>query len=196
MSDYNRDSALQKLLEGNARFMADRPQAWQAGSERRKELAPRVQPFACIVTCSDPRVSPEIVFDQSVGDLFAVRLAGNPVTDEVIASVEFAIAVFDVPLVVVMGHTQCAAVQAALQESRHPSAYMRTLLSHFSPACTTAQQASSNGDDLLTHAIRENARQGVKELVRRSESIAAAATSSRVNILSALYELHSGQVVW
>lgn len=196
MSDHHRDSALQRLREGNERFVSDRPQVWQAGRERRQELSVRAQPFACIVTCSDPRVSPEIVFDQSVGDLFVVRLAGNPVTDEIIASVEFAIAVFDVPLVVVMGHTQCAAVQAALQESRHPSAYMRTLLSHFSPACTTAQQASSIGEDLLTRAIRENARQGVKELVRRSEIIAAATATGRVNIHSALYELHSGQVLW
>jgi carbonic anhydrase len=117
----DRDQALARLRDGNARFVAGEPQAWNCGPERRKELAATgQQPIACIVTCSDARVSPELVFDQSLGDLFVVRLAGNVVTTEAAASVEYAVEHLHVPVVVVLGHTQCDAVKAALDADDAP----------------------------------------------------------------------------
>ena len=113
-------AALERLKEGNARFAGDRPAAKDQGSKRRAELARGQRPFAVIITCSDSRVPPETVFDQGLGDLFVIRLAGNVVDTAAVGSVEYAVAHLHVPLVVVLGHEECGAVQAGARWQAAP----------------------------------------------------------------------------
>jgi len=193
----SRDQALARLRDGNARFVAGEPQAWNCGQERRQELATAgQQPIACIVTCSDARVSPEILFDQSLGDLFVVRLAGNVVTTEVSASVEYAVEYLQVPVVVVLGHTQCGAVRAALDASDSQAGPMSTLISRLRPAIESVKAKGFSEGEVYSAAINENARLGAEELLRDSRTIEEAVSSGRVTLLSAVYDLTGGTVHW
>src|SRR5439155_16101250 len=107
-------AAWQKLKEGNARFVSDRLAARQIGEERRARLAKGQQPFAVVLSCADSRVVPELLFDQGLGDVFVVRVAGNIADKAMLGSIEYAVEHLHVPLVVVLGHESCGAVQAAL----------------------------------------------------------------------------------
>jgi carbonic anhydrase len=193
-----RDEALVRLRDGNARFVAGEPQAWNAGSERRQELAAVGQhPIACIVTCSDARVPPEILFDLSLGDLFVVRLAGNVVTPEAAASVEYAVEHLRVPVVVVLGHTQCGAMKAALETGdRETAGPMGPLLARLRTAIQSVRAKGFAETDLYPAAINENARLGAEELLRSSRVVDEAAQSGRVTLLSAVYDLSDGTVHW
>lgn len=194
----DRDEALARLREGNARFVAAEPQAWNADALMRQKLAAEGQhPLACIVTCSDARVVPEILFDQSVGDLFVVRLAGNVVTPEAAASVEYAVEHLRVPVVVVLGHTQCGAMQAALEAGNaETSGPMGALLSPLRRAIESVRAKGFAEADLYQAAINENARLGAEELLRSSRVVDEAAQSGRVTLLSAVYDLADGTVHW
>ncbi|MCX6600507.1 MAG: carbonic anhydrase [bacterium] len=194
----DRDEALARLRDGNARFVASEPQAWNAGSERRQELAAVGQhPIACIVTCSDARVPPEILFDQSLGDLFVVRLAGNVVTPEVAASVEYAVEHLRVPVVIVLGHTHCGAMQAALEAGdRETAGPMGALLARLRRAIESVRAKGFAEAELYEAAINENARLGAEELLRSSRVVDEAAQSGRVTLLSAVYNLSDGTVQW
>jgi len=194
----DRDEALARLRDGNARFVASEPQAWNAGSERRQELAAVGQhPIACIVTCSDARVPPEILFDQSLGDLFVVRLAGNVVTPEAAASVEYAVEHLRVPVVVVLGHTHCGAMQAALEAGdRETAGPMGVLLARLRRAIESVRAKGFAEAELYQAAINENARLGAEELLRSSRVVDEAAQSGRVTLLSAVYDLADGTIQW
>ena len=113
--------ALQRLRDGNRRFAEDCPEHVVADEARRRALASGQAPFAIVVGCADSRVPAEIVFDQGVGDLFVIRVAGNIVQPSQIGSVEFACAAFETRLVVVLGHTGCGAVAATLRELERPT---------------------------------------------------------------------------
>ena len=194
----DRDEALVRLRDGNARFMVGEPQAWNAGSERRQELAAVGQhPIACIVTCSDSRVPPEILFDQALGDLFVVRLAGNVVTTEAAASVEYAVEHLRVPVVVVLGHTHCGAMQAALEAGdRETAGPMGVLLARLRRAIESVRAKGFAEAELYQAAINENARLGAEELLRSSRVVEEAAQSGRVTLLSAVYNLADGTIHW
>ena len=194
----DRDEALVRLRDGNIRFVTGEPQAWNAGTERRQELAAvGQQPIACIVTCSDSRVPPEILFDQSLGDLFVVRLAGNVVTTEAAASVEFAVEQLRVPVVIVLGHTQCVAMKTALEAGdRETAGPMGALLAHLRTAIESVRAKGFAETELYQAAINENARLGAEELLRSSRVVEEAAQSGRVTLLSAVYDLADGTVQW
>src|SRR5262247_3066747 len=113
--------ALDQLRAGNRRFVAERQRDGRTGATRREEVTERQEPFAIILGCSDSRVPAEIVFDQGLGDLFVIRVAGNIVAPSQIGSVEFAAERFGTRLVVVLGHSQCGAVTATLEELRRPA---------------------------------------------------------------------------
>jgi carbonic anhydrase len=194
----NRDEALARLREGNARFVAAEPQAWNADALMRQKLAAEGQhPMACIVTCSDSRVVPEILFDLSLGDLFVVRLAGNVVTPEAAASVEYAVEHLRVPVVVVLGHTQCGAMQAALEAGNaETSGPMGALLSRLRRAIESVRAKGFTEAEVYQAAINENARLGAEELLRSSRAVDEAAQSGHVTLLSAVYDLADGTVHW
>src|SRR5262245_7381846 len=152
--------ALARLQEGNARFIANRAQAGRPSQARRAELVSGQEPFAIILGCSDSRVPAELVFDEGFGDLFVIRVAGNIVAPSQIGSVEFAAARFGTRLVVVLGHTQCGAITAALEElTGHPTAQsrnLRSIVDRVKPSVRTLLTDGSHDDpgQLIGAAVR------------------------------------------
>jgi carbonic anhydrase len=195
---YDRDAVLARLRDGNARFAASHSESGSVSAEKREELAVGGQhPLACIITCSDSRVPPEILFDQSLGDLFVIRLAGNVVSPEATASAEYAVEHLHVPVVVVLGHSNCGAVRAALDAGNHETAGpMGELLAYIRPALDAVKAKGFVEAEWYTATINENARRGAEELLRGSRVIDEAAQAGRVTVLSAVYDLHDGTVHW
>jgi carbonic anhydrase len=184
-------AALERLKEGNARFAADRPVAKDQGSKRRAELARGQRPFAVIITCADSRVPPETIFDQGLGDLFVIRLAGNVVDTAAIGSVEIAVGFFHVPLVVVLGHEECGAVQVALDGKPFPGDLGRLLA-----MIHVGSRLPLGAKERLLAGIRANTVHQARELIRRSPEIKDFVDTERVRVVTGLYGLTSGKVQW
>ena len=157
--------ALDRLKEGNQRFVANaRDQDATQYHTRRAELAAGQQPFAIILGCSDSRVPAELVFDQGLGDLFVIRVAGNIVAPSQVGSVEFAAARYDTRLVVVLGHSQCGAILATLEEMQRPtenqSRNLKAIVDRVRPSVETVMEAHRDGhpDRIVEAAVRANIR--------------------------------------
>lgn len=176
--------ALARLLQGNRRYVDGQPQAAVATAVR-VELANAQQPFAVILGCSDSRVPVEVVFDQGPGDLFVIRLAGNIVTGEVLASTEYAIEVLGSGLVLVLGHSGCGAVQAAVARAASGASFpghIGLLAEAIAPSTRDA------------HPVEANARASARALTKRSSIVRAAVTQGRLRVAAAIYDLHTGVV--
>lgn len=190
------DEALARLKGGNARYVAGGAHARRTGGERRGELAQAQHPFAAVLSCSDSRVPPEHVFDQGLGDLFVVRDAGN-VDDAVVeGSMEYAVDHLNVPLLVVLGHERCGAVDAAVNAWRghdgHPSPNLQAIMDKLEPAI---QVGRTFPGDLAENAMVANAKQtafnlGVNPVMRRRINAGA------LKVLAARYDLDSGKVTF
>jgi carbonic anhydrase len=168
--------ALERLREGNRRFVSGvRRSDMLASQARRSELAAGQEPFAVILGCSDSRVPAEIVFDQGLGDLFVIRVAGNIVASSQIGSVEFAVERFSTPLVVVLGHSRCGAVLATVEEFMRPrenqSRNQRSILDRIRPSVEVllATELRHDSDALVRHAVRTNVRLSANHLRHGSE---------------------------
>src|SRR5881409_1055371 len=167
--------ALERLRAGNRRFIANRTAAVPATQERRTELTERQEPFAIILGCSDSRVPAELVFDQGLGDLFVIRVAGNIVAPSQIGSVEFAAERFNTRLVVVLGHSGCGAIIATLDELRRPSENqsrnLRAIVDRVRPSVEglLATELRHDADALVGHAVRANVRVSANHLRHGSE---------------------------
>lgn len=185
--------ALERLMAGNARYVADTTEQ-RDFSARRLMLAKGQYPIAAVLGCSDSRVSPELCFDQEPGDLFVVRLAGNVVDGDGLASLEYAVAYLGVPLVLVLGHTSCGAVAAAVksvtQQAQFPG-HLPGLIQNILPAVA---EAKGQGPDLVEAAIIANVRLSAKEVAGKSAIIGAALASGKVKLTTGIYELGSGKV--
>lgn len=188
----HRAGPLERLKEGNERFVANRLSLHDFEVQRR-ELTGGQRPFAAILTCSDSRVPPEYIFNQSLGQLFVVRVAGNVVTPEVLASLEYAVFHLECRLLVVMGHGACGAVKAAL-EGGPSSANMKALLNRLEPAISSAREKEPDAGRFLETAVTENARLQLEEILRHSETVRELVESGRLDIFSAHYHLHTGRV--
>ena len=192
--------ALERLREGNRRFVAEIRKEKAAGRKRRSEVAAAQEPFAIILGCSDSRVPAEIVFDQGLGDLFVIRVAGNIVAPSQIGSVEFAAERFDTRLVVVLGHSQCGAILATLEEIARPTAdqsrNLRSIVSRIRPAVEelAAVSAAGDHDDLVHKAVRANIRVSANQLRHGSEMLEQAIQNSGLVIVGAEYSLETGVV--
>ncbi|MEO1236606.1 MAG: carbonic anhydrase [Planctomycetota bacterium] len=197
--DHEKSAAhqsLDKLKEGNARFVAGELQHPNLSAERREELAKGQSPYAVIVSCSDSRVPPELVFDAGPGDLFVIRVAGNVVGDDAMASIEYAVAVLGSPLVVVMGHESCGAVDAAVKAQTEGAEFggqIHDLVETIRPSVIEAVERAS-GDDLLETAIHANADRVVEELKRSRPFVGTAAKDGKIEIIAARYDLDQGTV--
>jgi carbonic anhydrase len=187
------DEALQELLEGNRRFVAGALTAPSQILARRAEVAPQQSPLAAIVTCSDSRVPPELVFDRSLGDLFVVRLAGNVVDDAARGSIEFAVDGLGTPLVMVLGHERCGAVAAAVQAVQGGTipSYLFHLVAEIAPA---ARAVLNRPGDVVDNAIRANVELVVRELKGAEPVLAEDVRENRLHIVGAYYSLESGAV--
>lgn len=193
--------ALQLLKEGNARFVSERPKGERLSSQaRRNQVATAQEPFAIILGCSDSRVPAEIVFDQGLGDLFVIRVAGNIVAPSQIGSVEFAAERFGTRLVVVLGHTQCGAIIATLDELRRPSENqsrnLRSIVDRVRPAVVPLLGTAlrHDTDALIREAVRANVRIAANQLRHGSELLEQLIAQDGLTVVGAEYSLDSGVV--
>ena len=194
--------ALERLLRGNQRFVdsTERQIVGKSSRERRVELSAGQAPFAVIVTCADSRLPAEIIFDEGLGDLFVIRVAGNVISPEVVGSVEYAAAELGSALVVVMGHTQCGAVGAALASVSDPSIEFSTGLSSLvdrirpSVEHTLQHTDSANGDDIVDAAVVDNTKASVRLLIESSDTLKSLAETESINIIGMLYSIDTGEV--
>ena len=187
------DEALKKLMDGNARFMKDDKEYLNWGEARRQELAKGQHPFATILGCSDSRVPPEHIFDQELGDLFVVRVAGNVADPIELGSVEYAAEHLNVPLVMVMGHRKCGAVTASLPDSK-PEGNIGAIIKKIKPAVKKAEKGIKDKEKLLDAAIEENAKLTAKTLTEKSEILKHLVGEGKVKIVVGVYDLANGKV--
>lgn len=186
------EEARSRLQEGNTRFVENRASHPRRSPERRAELSHGQHPFAAILTCSDSRVVPEILFDQGIGDLFVVRVAGNIVDDAVLGTIEYVAAHLKVPLVVVLGHTRCGAVAAAV-DGAPASGHLRVLIDVIRPAVDASR---SHPGDPVDNAARENVIRQVERLRRAGPTLAELHDARRLHIVGAMYDIRTGVVDW
>lgn len=196
-SQMSADEALHQLLEGNARFVKGQPASPRRSPEDFRSLAEAQYPQAVIVSCSDSRVALEILFDVGVGDIFVVRIAGNVLSGAGVTikgSIEFAVAELNVPLIMVLGHSGCGAVQAAMKhidaKDSLPGA-INGLVELIKPA--VAETKGAPGDP-LENAIRKNVEIGVAHLEQLQPIVAPRVKDGKVKVVGAVYDLRTGAV--
>ncbi|WP_440224611.1 carbonic anhydrase [Dokdonella sp. MW10] len=195
--------ALTRLREGNARFVSDTIGSdAQTSTTRRREVADAQSPFAIILGCSDSRVPAEIVFDQGLGDLFVIRVAGNVVAPSQIGSVEFAAERYGTPLVVVLGHSNCGAVLATIEElgrrSEEQSRNLRSIVDRVRPSVEPLLATSLAHDHgaLVHQAVLNNIRMSVNQLRHGSSVLEQLVLGGRLLIVGAEYSLETGVVTF
>ena len=193
--------ALEQLRQGNQRFTSgSRELSNVADKERREELASGQKPFAVILGCSDSRVPAELVFDQGLGDLFVIRVAGNIIAPSLVGSVEFAAATFDTRLVVVLGHSQCGAVGATLDELEQPSEVRSPNLHSIVDRIRPAVEPLLEGDEtpersvLVHRAVRANVRASANHLRHGSAVLEQLIRDEGLRVVGAEYSLETGIV--
>jgi carbonic anhydrase len=190
--------AVRLLKEGNTRYVEAKLQhPRQDGARRALTVAQGQHPLAAILTCSDSRVPPEIIFDQGIGDLFVVRVAGNVAATDEIGSLEYAVEHLAVPVVVILGHGQCGAVAAVLDDAKL-SPNQATLVEPIKPAVDKAREANPQAgkDVLLRAAIIDNVWQAVEDMLRLSPLIREKVRDGQTQVVGALYDLDAGRVQW
>lgn len=186
-SDLTPEQALQRLMEGNQRFVSDKPIEPNRGLARLRATEAGQAPFAAVLSCADSRVPVEILFDQGFGDVFVVRVAGNVVTPEEIASLEFGTLVLGARVLLVLGHTGCGAVKAAIAGQEVPG-QISTLFQHITPAVAAA------GSDDLTKVTHANVRLQVQNLTRGSTVVSRLVREGKLLVVGAVYDIGSGVV--
>jgi carbonic anhydrase len=194
--------ALFRLREGNLRFVGDDPErdTLASGGSRRRQLAAGQEPFAIVLGCSDSRVPAELVFDQGLGDLFVIRVAGNLVAPSLVGSVEFAASRFGTRLVVVLGHSSCGAIQAALEELRRPSEdqspNLHSIVERIRPSVETLLEANPTRsvDELWEDAVRANISFAASHLRHGSEVLERLIRDDGLVVVGAEYSLETGVV--
>jgi carbonic anhydrase len=184
------DEAIEALLAGNRRYAAGKAIHPHQSPEHRREVASAQHPAAIVLSCSDSRVPPEIVFDQGLGDLFVVRTAGHVVDDVALASLEYAVEHLGVTLLVVLGHSGCGAVAAAIHGGEH-SGHLGHLVELIRPA---VERAKEDPGDLLDRAVRENVAQVVAGLRAAEPVLAKRVRKGELAVVGARYDLQSGLV--
>lgn len=193
--------ALERLQEGNRHFVARmRGSDTHLSDARPAELVRKQEPFAIILGCSDSRVPAEIVFDQGLGDLFVIRVAGNIVSPSQVGSVEFAATRFQTRLVMVLGHSECGAVIATLDELRQPtelqSKNLRSIVDRVRPSVEPLLKTElrENPDELLRQAVRANVANSVNHLRHGSEILEQLVANEGLRVVGAEYSLETGEV--
>jgi len=186
------DAALTELKAGNDHHQRHKYAHPHETAARQRELVSAQHPHAMVLACADSRVPPEVVFDQGLGDLFTVRVAGNVVDDAVIASFEYAVEHLHTPLLVVMGHQSCGAVTAAAEGGEVPG-HLPTLVAAIRPS---VEQARSQPGNLVENAIRLNVEAVVNQLRRSGPVLSDAVTKGHLRVVGAVCSLESGAVRW
>ena len=186
--------ALKRLMDGNARYAANTPNERDFSSSR----AARVQgqyPFAQILSCADSRVAPELAFDQGPGDLFVMRVAGNVVNPDLLASLEYGVQFLGVPLIMVLGHSGCGAVDAAIKVLKTKAVlpgHLPQLIAAIKPAVIVAGKTQSG--NLLDNAVAENVRRQVTRLKKSPPIVQKSYAGKKIDIVGGVYDLATGKV--
>src|SRR5215831_15383517 len=186
------DAVLSELNAGNGHHVAKQYQHPHQTATRQRELATGQHPHAIVLSCADSRVAPEIIFDQGLGDLFDVRVAGNVARDPEIASLEYATEHLHCPVIVVMGHQKCGAVSAAA-EAGTPPGHLSSLVDAIKPAIDAAAKLPG---DKIANAVRINVQNVVKQLREAKPILSEASEGGHLKIVGAVYSLDTGKVAW
>lgn len=192
------DTALAILTDGNQRWVTGHTQNPSSDESARRETAEHGQhPFATILTCADSRIPVERVFDRGVGELFVIRVAGNVVAETEAGTIEYGVGHLHTPVVVVMGHTGCGAVKAAV-EGAETHGNVRFLIGEIEPAVRRAATVhpSAEGEELVNAAVHENVMQSMFDLLATSESLRSAVDNGTVRLVGAVYDIRTGEVEW
>ena len=183
------DAALKKLMQGNQRFVDHQPQYPDQSAKRLQEVAQAQHPFATILSCADSRVPAEILFDQGIGDLFDIRIAGNIATPEAIGSIEYAVALLASPLLMVLGHERCGAVTAAVKNETLPG----EISSFVKPILPAVKRVKDQPGDAVENAVVANVQYQIEQL-QRSSLLMERVQSGTLKIVGARYDLDTGKV--
>jgi len=192
-------SVWRELQKGNIRFINGTPQHPRQDVDRRNELAEKQQPIAALFGCSDSRLAAEIIFDLGLGDLFVVRNAGQVISSSVLGSLEYAVHVLEVPLILVLGHDECGAVRAAIDtQAVEPIAlppHIAMIVKKIVPAVKRVSQSNPTAPVNVALVAREHLRDTVAELLDMSELISEAIATKKVALVGANYRLSEGLIV-
>ncbi len=199
LAPENADAALWELQRGNARFVNSRrthSTDTSHDAEQRRRMADDQHPFVALLCCSDSRVCPEFIFDQRAGSIFEIRNAGNVVNEDVLGSVEYALEHLHVPLVVVLGHKGCGAIEAVCKAGDSPlHGYLRSLQLHMLGISQQVLACNHRHDAAVVNRLsEENARQQALTMLRESTVLKESLLSGNARILYALYDMESGEV--
>jgi Carbonic anhydrase len=186
------DSVLAELRAGNAHHVAHRYQHPHETAERQRELASGQSPHAEILSCADSRVPPELIFDQGLGDLFIIRVAGNVVSDTELGSLEYGAEHLHVPLLVVLGHQHCGAVTAAV-EGGEAEGHIAALVNLLRPA---VEKTRGMPGDHVENAVTANVEMVVKQLRASAPVLAKLVSEGKLKVVGAVYSLDTGKVTW
>ncbi|WP_245901252.1 carbonic anhydrase [Simplicispira suum] len=189
------DEAIKRLMEGNERYTSGKTQSRSFASTR-AALASGQNPYASILSCADSRVSPELCFDEERGDLFVTRVAGNYVTADILASLEYGVAVLNTPLIMVLGHTRCGAVGAtvsALEKQAEFPGHIQGIVTALMPAVRAAAAGPHKGT-LLQAATIENIKQNVQRLQEATPILSKAVQTNQLKVVGGLYDLETGRI--
>ena len=188
------DEALELLRKGNEEFLKGEPYHGMTDRRRRLEIARTQTPFAVLVGCSDPRVSPELLFGRGLGELFIIRVAGNTVDQTALGSIEYAVEHLGVPLIVVLGHERCGAVQAAVSVVAENATFPGAIGDMVAPIIPAVLKAQSSPGELLDNAVRENVLRVVARLAESGPVVGEPLNSGGLKIVPARYDLDDGRV--
>jgi carbonic anhydrase len=188
------EDAFGKLMEGNKRFVSGKLAQKDVCDPRRKELVSGQHPFAIVVACSDSRVAPEIVFDEGLGDIFVVRVAGNVLDPVALGSIEYAAEHLHAPLLILLGHDKCGAVSAAMDQKGEPHGNIGAIVKKILPAVRKAKAKGGTRDDMLNAAIRENIMLSYQAIEKQSPVLKHLIEKGELTVAPAVYHLASGEV--
>jgi len=189
------DQALKRMMEGNERYTSGKTKSRSVASTR-AVLAGGQNPYASVLSCADSRVAPELCFDEEIGDLFVTRVAGNYVTSDILASLEYGVAVLNTPLIMVLGHTSCGAVSAAVsafeKQTEFPG-HIQNIVTELMPA-VRATAAEPHQGTLLQAATIKNIKQNVQRLQEATPILSRAVQAGKIKVVGGLYHLDTGDV--
>jgi carbonic anhydrase len=184
------DVALQKLMEGNQRFVKHLPRHPQQTQARLHEVAQAQHPFATVLSCADSRVPAEIIFDRGIGDIFDVRVAGNIVTPEVMGSIEYAVVLLETPVLMVLGHERCGAVTAAVKGESLPNSQIDTFVKAIKPAL---ERAKNKSGDAVDNGVIANVEYQIEKL-EQAPLLSERVNSGKLKIVGGRYDLDTGEI--
>ena len=187
------DEALNRLMIGNSRYVNGASRRHNFTTQR-PALTKGQNPFAAILSCADSRIGPEFAFDTGLGDLFVCRIAGNFATDDIIASFEYAVSALGTPLIFVLGHQACGAVDATIKQIRNGTSFPGRIPSLTEALTPAVNSASGQPGDLLTNAIKTNVLLTVQKLQTTAPILNEAVSQKRLKIVGGIYNLHTGKV--